>query len=605
MSVKLFNINFIVLLLLASELSIAQGPPDVSHNIESVVYSTRGGYPSPNYLECAQFTGDGNKCNSRSYQGMSTYCHAKEEYFNPRSGESKQWEGGCGHTNCKYGHYNDTHETLSCSYHYFVVTSECVAPFSDDGNGNCVRYCPLETPLMDGVTGACYAEPEPQSCSLGNPVLISSGEKIQKEVPDYTESRSLGLRFQRDYASFRAPEANPDWLKSQSNANYSYFAYAESSGWTKHFQQHGYSIIPSQAVLFEEGGIAEHNPKPGAKQWRHNYRYSLLYSPFKGQVTLIRPSGTKIRFKQSGEQYINAGYGEGYITKNGDGNWLYNNERGLTETYHTDGNLLLIENAFGVYNEFTYSSEGLLYKVEHSEGDTITFSYDEENQLQSAVFPNGSSVQFTYSEVGNVTAVQKTKPVANADPVLTTRIYHYEDPVHLYALTGITDERNVRYATWKYDERGRAIESTHGSETVDRFQFDFSDPIKTVTTNPLGKKTIYHYSTETGTKRIASVEGEATANCAAAYKNYTYFDNGFIETKTDWKGNITRYQRDSQGREIVRTEAEGTNAERVTRTEWHSSLPLPVKVTEHKRTVEYSYDEKGKLLSQKIKPIAL
>jgi hypothetical protein len=55
----------------------------------------------------------------------------------------------------------------------------------------------------------------------------------------------------------------------------------------------------------------------------------------------------------------------------------------------------------------------------------------------------------------------------------------------------------------------------------------------------------------------------------------------------------------------VRTEAEGTNAERVTRTEWHSSLPLPVKVTEHKRTVEYSYDEKGKLLSQKIKPIAL
>lgn len=41
--------------------------------------------------------------------------------------------------------------------------------------------------------------------------------------------------------------------------------------------------------------------------------------------------------------------------------------------------------------------------------------------------------------------------------------YHYENTDYRYALTGITDHRNVRIATYEYDNLGRAIR-TEGAD---------------------------------------------------------------------------------------------------------------------------------------------
>ena len=58
----------------------------------------------------------------------------------------------------------------------------------------------------------------------------------------------------------------------------------------------------------------------------------------------------------------------------------------------------------------------------------------------------------------------------------TTRQYHYENADFYYALTGITDENGVRYATFAYDSQGRAISTEHadvGSGAQEKFQIDY------------------------------------------------------------------------------------------------------------------------------------
>ncbi len=49
-----------------------------------------------------------------------------------------------------------------------------------------------------------------------------------------------------------------------------------------------------------------------------------------------------------------------------------------------------------------------------------------------------------------------------------TTTYHYEDITDKFALTGITDERGIRYATYGYDASQRAI-STEQAGGIDRY----------------------------------------------------------------------------------------------------------------------------------------
>ena len=136
---------------------------------------------------------------------------------------------------------------------------------------------------------------------------------------------------------------------------------------------------------------------------------------------------------------------------------------------------------------------------------------------------------------------------------------------------------------------------------MDRYTFDFSEAMVTTLTNPLGKQTRYIYSKDTGTKRIARVEGLATDNCAAANKEYEYDDKGFLKSKTDWNNNKTTYIRDQYGRETSRTEAAGTAQARTITIQWHSSLPVPATISEPERVTEYSYDNSARVTGVNVR----
>ncbi|MWK60060.1 RHS repeat protein [Pseudomonas otitidis] len=175
--------------------------------------------------------------------------------------------------------------------------------------------------------------------------------------------------------------------------------------------------------------------------------------------------------------------------------------------------------------------------------------------------------------------------------------YHYEDSRNPNLLTGITDERGIRYATWTYDDQGRAISSEHagGAEKVTvAYNADGSSTV----TNALGKRTTYRFQTIQGIRRITAIEGEPSANCPNSNATFTYDDRGLVKTRTDNKGNVTTFDYNERGLEVSRTEAYGTPQARTVITEWHPTLFLPVTITEPDRTTRYSYDVQGRLTGQ-------
>jgi len=217
---------------------------------------------------------------------------------------------------------------------------------------------------------------------------------------------------------------------------------------------------------------------------------------------------------------------------------------------------------------------------------------------------SGAKVQYLYDKVGNLKQVSKT----SADGKSTTRQYHYENSKFPYALTGITDERNVRYASWEYDDQGRATLSTHaGGAEKTTFAYNLTADTSgavavdtTTVTNALGKSDVYHYAQVAGARRLVSVEGQASTSCLAGNKQYSYYDNGLLKSKTDWNGNTTEYVYNDRGQVTKQTEAKGKPEERVTETVWHATLPLPVKITQGSRVESFTYDAQGRLKSHQI-----
>lgn len=122
----------------------------------------------------------------------------------------------------------------------------------------------------------------------------------------------------------------------------------------------------------------------------------------------------------------------------------------------------------------------------------------------------------------------------NAGGQSLQRIFHYEDSLNPRKLTGITDERGVRYATWAYDLQGRALSSEHagGAEKV---HITYNANGTSTVTNALGKKATYSFAVSQGVKHISAINGIISANCAASNSTFTYDTKGLLRTKKDSK----------------------------------------------------------------------
>jgi RHS repeat-associated protein len=311
------------------------------------------------------------------------------------------------------------------------------------------------------------------------------------------------------------------------------------------------------------------------------------------------------------------------------------------ETYDATGKLLSIASRSGIMQTLAYSDgttganggyvldasgvatsttlpAGLLLRVTDSFGHMIGFGYDTKGRIVTMTDPASNVYHYAYDASGNLMSV--TYP----DNKIRTYKYNEAGPVpanHSFpnALTGILDENNQRFATFKYDTQGRAISSEHnlpGNVAVEKISITYAtnganNVTSSTVTDALNATRTYSFTNVLGVVKNSGVAQSCT-NCGGnASKATTYDVNGNIASRTDFNGNKTTYAYDlARNLETSRTEgltSAGltTPQTRTITTTWHSTYRLPLSIAEPGRTTTYTYDTSGNVLTKTIADTAL
>ncbi len=396
------------------------------------------------------------------------------------------------------------------------------------------------------------------SPTVGNPIYVATGNNYVRER-DYVGAGPFPLRLERHY---------------------------NSSGW-------------------------EINSGAGTK-WEHHYSgrisvggtHALVYRGT-GQVFVFNFDGTQWKGDADIPEVL-------LETKDAGGErigWSYTTSADSVEQYDIEGHLIRMENREGQSITFEYelsSSDGgddqrdTLDRVTSYTGESLTFAYDASSRITRMTDPQGHDYLYAYDGIGNLSQVAYPDDTPSDETDNPTRRYHYENTAFPHALTGITDENGERYATWSYDDQGRAISSEHANG-ADRTTLTYDAGGTTTVDNPLGKQTTYYFQTIQGVRKVTQLEGHPTASCGGGSQAYDYDVNGFLSSKTDWNGNMTTYIRDARGLELSRTEAAGSPEARTMTTEWHAQFRVPTRIAEPGKITEYTYDARGRRLSSSVR----
>ncbi|OHC29468.1 MAG: hypothetical protein A2Y50_07660 [Pseudomonadales bacterium RIFCSPLOWO2_12_59_9] len=285
----------------------------------------------------------------------------------------------------------------------------------------------------------------------------------------------------------------------------------------------------------------------------------------------------------------------GRLTKTAD-TWLYTAKNNDSYSFDATGRLTRWTSAAGAEHLLNYVNSTVT--VTDNLGQTLSFTEDAQHQpltLSTA----GLTIKYDYNDNQRLSKLTRTRGGQTEQ-----RLFHYEIANKPNLLTGITDERGVRFTTWTFDDQDRATSSEHAGG-VEHGDVVYNANGSSTVINEFGKKSIYRFVTIDGAKRVSAIEGEALGSCPMSNSTFTYDARGLLKTKTDNKGFVTTYDYNARGLEVSRTEASGTAQTRTITTIWHATLNLPLTVTEPGRVTTYTYDAQGRQLSQSSASTAL
>jgi YD repeat-containing protein len=348
----------------------------------------------------------------------------------------------------------------------------------------------------------------------------------------------------------------------------------------------GGSVVANLAIV-TNGSLVAPVPIPGG--------WGTVSSPVH---TVTRPNGSYYTFQE-----VSPG--------------IYNEASGYRVRLELDGNQWKF---YDLDNTIDVFEEGRLLSRTFLGGRVLTMAYDPiSGRLSSVTDGNGNSLQFTYGPRGQLDSLSHPGGLISygygpnygdgLDNNLLTvtyenaavREYHYENETFPNHLTGITDERGIRYATWAYDAEGRAVSSSHAGN-VDLVTLDYYSTYTEVTDASGGVRQ-YQLGNVGARQAVTGVTGDKCIDCPRnGMKLRTYDSNGYLDEVTDWEGNVTDYDYDARGLEVQRIEGKGTAQSRTISTVWHSVFRVPTQITESDRIVNFTYSSTGAQLSRQVLP---
>jgi RHS repeat-associated protein len=354
--------------------------------------------------------------------------------------------------------------------------------------------------------------------------------------------------------------------------------------------------------------------------WRGDFERSLRFDA-SGTVRLVmanRPDGRVYAFAQRGSDWVaDADVAERLLRDtDASGNvtgWRLTTTSDETEFYDAAGRLVRVSDRAGRSVFMQYDPQGRPAAMADDFGRSLSFGFDADGRVASFTDPDGHATRYQY----------------NADEMLSQVIYPdgavrsfvYNEPAYTAntdqpaALTGIVDENGDRFAIFRYDDKGRAISSSHVAagnvevaryEVRDRFVYDTGG--RATVTDPLGTSRAYNFQISFNAPRATSLS-QPCATCGGASATTAYDPtNASVTRRTDFNGVATTYQHaDPYGRtdlETQRTEAVGLPEQRTIATQWHPSFRLPVAIVEPApggtKTTRFTYDASGNLLERAV-----
>jgi YD repeat-containing protein len=275
--------------------------------------------------------------------------------------------------------------------------------------------------------------------------------------------------------------------------------------------------------------------------------------------------------------------------------WHYT-ENDHEEEYDAAGRLTRETTRTGLTQSYTYDGNRLTGVSDHF-GRTLTFTYHPDGLLASLTGPDGNRYEYRYANnlLQRVT-LAATEPPGDALEG-TYREYHYEDSQFPQLLTGITDENTNRYATWRYNADGLVTSSEHAGGS-DQTRFEYLTGNQTRITNAKGDERLHTYAVMHGIKKLTRIDANIPG-VGPVHARFSYHADGYLENQRDFAGTVHHFEYDpDRGLEVLRTEAQGSPAERTITTEWHPNFRVPLMITEPKKITTFTYDDHGRRLTR-------
>lgn len=377
----------------------------------------------------------------------------------------------------------------------------------------------------------------------GNPVNILSRNKYQREV-DFIGPGNLPLKIIRNYNSYGANQLS--------------FAGEFGRGWSAGFGD--------KIIAITEPGPSSPDTHSVLIETDTGYRFKLS-SVSGGDWTTTSGRTLPFSYNAVDERFV----------------WIDN---GLIKVFGNEGHLLSVTHETGESLTYFYvasSSPAKLDRIEHSYGGELSFTYNAQGRISVITGALSEQYKYFYDAYGNLDYVER--PTSTGSDIVN---YTYASGP-LYPHFNLLSEKSFSlapsvFARFDYTA-GRANKTeriTTGDVSVEKVQFaqiSAAPNLKVETTNPHGKKTVYHFAEIAGQQRLTQVDGIAHGSCAASNSTYTYDSYGFYDKVTDEEGNVTDYNYNQKGHLLSVTTGFGTSESRTTTYTTHPVWEKPDLIT--------------------------
>ena len=316
---------------------------------------------------------------------------------------------------------------------------------------------------------------------------------------------------------------------------------------------------------------------------------------------------------------------------------LIDKEVSSFEKYVNYGQLSEIAFARSGKLTYTYSTgvvagvspvSGLLIKVTDQFGRIVQFNYEKpegvaESRIYKVIGPDAQEIQIGYDAANNVATLTW--------PDTKTKSFVYERADLPWALTGVIDEENKRYATYGYDAEGRATSTEHAggtnkyvaqwttpprwniSETYDDVahviwrDHTWTLPLGTQVQDPLGHWTDLGAELVNGMPRQVTRRQPGGSGCNASASQLSYDSRGNVASRVDFNQvrlchayasdrNVETYRIEGLAEaeacpaDLASYQVPGDKLQRKVSTQWHPMWKLETQRAEPKRITTTVYN---------------